>query len=1498
MAGLAISPLLSPLRCAMSNHDPLPDSDIASPSSSNTHIDMKHEPTHPQDIHAIPSPQPSIKLLFSFLTPRRKLVLLAPAVASSVAAGGIAPLMTYVVGRSFNAFAAFPLTPNPPQSAKDDLLHGVGFAAVELVALGIAALVMSSVTSSLWIWTGEHNVAELRRQVYRAVVNMQMEWFDRRMGADDASPAPGVQDASSNAPIGAGGLMAKFARETDDVRTASSLAAGQLVQYLTTTLTSLALAFYWGPLLTLVILSALPILIVVQGFSQALAGPRLAHERTLLARAASLVSRAATNIGALKASNAQSHESSLLARIPAALPALPTIWGTTAAASQFVTMSMFVQGFWFGAHLVRQDKIQPGGVMSVFWACLIATSNLQMAVPLLVVLAKGKMAAAELASLIVCSTPPPTATHGDADESTLKSYKSRALRGITPARFTGDFCLTNLTFAYPTRPDIPVLRGVDMYLPARETTYIVGPSGCGKSTIGALLLGHYAPSTSDNNGNLLLDEQDIRYLDPSWVRRHVAGVVQGSAGQGAQVFRGSVHWNVALGAVGSGRRVDDVSREEVREACRIAMLEGWVSGLDAEYDTILAGSGGAEELDGGVTLSGGMRQRLALARARIRDPEVLILDETTSALDPATRLLTTAALLAWRARAHKTTIVITHDLSSVSRSDFVYVMRAGRVVEQGFRGDLEYAGGVWEGMVHEIGAELDMDDDAHSGTSTLPVYEDVAEILAEEEERERADVAKANRHVSLAPTLAGVRPVTMALGGWMLDVVAELTRAANGTASIHPPLPTHSIAQPTEPRLRRPSSMSIIIPSPTFPPRAYDGRRLSLQFTPTSPTFPTTPPPKSSSPAMVEDDDEFEKEKEALRRTAQQAAGRRGDRRAVRRAAHAEVPVLPLAPRSKSNRREQTEAQDAGRPIPGLIETIRLVWPTIPNKPLLLAGLAACLLSGAMTPVFSFLLSRLMFEVSADPSNSIINQYGGLVLGIAALDGLLLGAKYVLMEISAIRWVTRLRDTAYVRVLGQDKAWFDAPAHAPPSLAQTLVKDADDARTLVAVVLGQCVVVFAMMGLGLVWAMAWGWQLTLVGVAIGPVFVGVLGVQTGLVGRCEVRNKRAREEVARVYYESILNVRSIRAMSLEPVLQAQFDRATSVCLATGIRGAFVEGCTHGVASALIYLAEALLFYVGAVLIAQGTYTYLQMVQVLNLVVFTVTIGSQLMAFTQKIAKSVQATTDLYSLVQLRTDGTSEAQGILRPSPLGGDLVLKDVAFAYPTHNDEAVLRGLSMTVQEGECVALVGASGCGKSTVAALLQRLYEPTSGVIALGGVELRSTDVHHLREHVAVVSQQPNLFDGSIRENIAYGAASEMSDTAVEHAARAANVHEFVLSLPQGYDTAVGENGSLLSGGQAQRIQIARALARPSTVLVLDECTSALDGTNQAAVLETLQRAKVGRTTVMITHQVSVMKMCDRIVVLRDGVVVEEGPWEDLVSRKGVFAELASGGEWVGE
>lgn len=267
----------------------------------------------------------------------------------------------------------------------------------------------------------------------------------------------------------------------------------------------------------------------------------------------------------------------------------------------------------------------------------------------------------------------------------------------------------------------------------------------------------------------------------------------------------------------------------------------------------------------------------------------------------------------------------------------------------------------------------------------------------------------------------------------------------------------------------------------------------------------------------------------------------------------------------------------------------------------------------------------------------------------------------------------------------------------------------------------------------------------------------------------------------------------------------------------------------------------------------------------------------------------------------------EASGSLRPT-ITGAVTFNDVHFAYPTRPDVPVLSGLSFTIRAGECVAIVGASGSGKSTIAALLQRLYEPTSGTIVLSGKHaLSQTDTPWLRDHIALVAQSPILFDASVASNIAYGTGSHRDDggsllllppSEIERACQRANIHDFILSLPKGYATHLGEAASLVSGGQAQRLALARALVKTASVLVLDECTSALDGENERVVLETIARVKAGRTVVMVTHNVRAMRICDRILVLKEGRVVEEGTYEQLIGRGrgGVFADLARGGEWA--
>ena len=392
------------------------------------------------------------------------------------------------------------------------------------------------------------------------------------------------------------------------------------------------------------------------------------------------------------------------------------------------------------------------------------------------------------------------------------------------------------------------------------------------------------------------------------------------------------------------------------------------------------------------------------------------------------------------------------------------------------------------------------------------------------EELEAVEMStRALKHHSIAPST--FRPLTM--DNWMFDAVAELTRnpqapAPRASRYIAPQAVAVASEDVAEKKFRR-RTLHIDIPDLPIPAplaTAASSNRLSLQFTPTSPTLCSYPSPKSYPASMVEDDEDFDLEKNAMQRSGSMAGEKRhynGHRRRHARDVRLDSVIIEKAEESEAVAEEAPASQEAEI---SFFRLVRDIYPTIPNKPLVLFGMFICVASGTVTPLFSFLLSRLFFEVSNGARNvSIINTYGGIVLAIAAADGLLIGLKIAVMEGLAIKWVTRVREACYGRVLAQDKKWFDKPGNAAPRLVQVLIKDGDDARSLIASVLSQTLVVTAMLGVGLIWALARGWQLTLVGFAIAPVFAGVMALQARFVSKCEVRNKRAREEVAKQYYD-------------------------------------------------------------------------------------------------------------------------------------------------------------------------------------------------------------------------------------------------------------------------------------------------------------------------------------------------------------------------------------------
>jgi ATP-binding cassette, subfamily B (MDR/TAP), member 1 len=399
---------------------------------------------------------------------------------------------------------------------------------------------------------------------------------------------------------------------------ASSLASGLLVQHITTCLTCLALGFLRSWSLTLVILSVIPAIVVLQIISQRVAGPILASERAQFGQAATLVERAVSAIATVKAFNAVAHERSAFLSVTRKLQntawRVNRIWAVTSGFNQFIAMGMFVLGFWFGAKLVRDGTVEPGHVMGVFYACLIATTNFQMCIPHLITLAKGKFAMSALIALVEAPSPGPSNGPMARRPSVARSlrHKRQSIRKIVPRKCGGEINLHEVTFAYPSRSSFPVLNNVTIYIPAFETTFIVGGSGSGKSTIAQLLLRMY----DVQGGTISLDDQDVQYLDTSWTRQQI-----GAVSQGAILFDMTVHDNVAMGLAGPGskRRPQDATREEVIEACRTALLHRFIEDLPDGYDTRLG--------NGGANLSGGQRQRLAIARAILRNPTVLILGE-------------------------------------------------------------------------------------------------------------------------------------------------------------------------------------------------------------------------------------------------------------------------------------------------------------------------------------------------------------------------------------------------------------------------------------------------------------------------------------------------------------------------------------------------------------------------------------------------------------------------------------------------------------------------------------------------------------------------------------------------------------------------------------------------------------------------------------------------------------------------------------------------------
>ncbi|CAM9148636.1 unnamed protein product [Choristocarpus tenellus] len=567
----------------------------------------------------------------------------------------------------------------------------------------------------------------------------------------------------------------------------------------------------------------------------------------------------------------------------------------------------------------------------------------------------------------------------------------------------------------------------------------------------------------------------------------------------------------------------------------------------------------------------------------------------------------------------------------------------------------------------------------------------------------------------------------------------------------------------------------------------------------------------------------------------------------------------------------------------------------------LLLGFVGAILAGGTFPTEGVIVAHVQSNLYKEDIDDMRRE-GNLwsisfvCLAVVAMVGQIsLAAGFA---VAGERLIQTLRNMAFKAMIRHDISWFDRDENATGVLTSRLQNDASKVRSATGTNLAHKTQLMVTLCLGTILGMAFAWQIGLLAVALIPLIASAGIIQMAMISGAygDSEGLDGGSDAANLLSSSLTGVTTVTAFNMQPRLAKEYADASEGSLTVRRKRGFMGGVAYGFSQGVIFWAFSILFWFGSILVDDGTVEYRNFFTAMFAVMFGAFGVGQINMDVGEQGEGIQAAARIFALVDepLVVDPLS-IEGAT-PDKVTGALNFKNIKFAYPNRPDVQIYgsdkypKGFNLSVNAGEAVALVGPSGSGKSTGMALLLRFYDPVEGCVELDGRDIREMNVTWLRSQIGYVGQEPVLFQGTVRENIAKGKPSASEDEIIA-AAKASNAHNFVMEFKEGYDTDVGEKSALLSGGQKQRIAIARAILKDPPILLLDEATSALDNESEKQVQEALDnlQALKKRTTLTVAHRLTTIRDSDKIAVLNQGGVQEIGTHDELLLKKGLYATL---------